>query len=867
MAWLWPERAQESTPEQVAATGAAAGSWGGAIDPVDGDRGYVSAGQTGRELPAWSQEKARTYSVASYRSNPMAKAIIDTYVAFCVGDTGVSFQCSNKDVYQVVEAFWDDPRVNLAQLQEPFLRDQLIMGETLIELIEDKPGVVQISPMDTTWITSVSLVNGNPLWPNKVWVRRGAADPQSFQCVQVNDDGLREGDVMFWTPFKALMTDRRSPPFLMTVLDWLDSYDMVLSNLIDRTALARYMVWDVTIEGTSRDVDNYVEARGGHWVPPSGSVEFHNESVTWDVKTTPTGAQEDTIAGQSVLTNIAGGAGLAKTWLAEPDGANRATSLSMAEPVRRRVQSVQKSWLTYQTELNRFVVDRAVAAGVLDKEVEAIDPKTGEKYKIPASRSVTVTGPEIAAADSQITAQVLLNLSTALQGMVTAGIMSPEAAKLAAKKGWEDYVGVPYSSELDAEANPDDIAQHIEDQQPKPPAGGVNPKAAVQPVPQSPVPAKLGEAASRASGAEDSTQGKHLDREAFDAKAHPRDNDGKFANKPGGPHKVHLVNLATGKVDKHPINLQNKAQTGDSKPPVQKTQLKLTNLADKPAPAPVQKTQLSLKNMAPKPSPDGPDSKPKPKADDAIPAYLGGVEYDAKTGTFTAKYNGKTLGIFFDKGEAEAAVRRKHDATPPEKRKKAPKAPVAGKPLRGTNAYNSIPGAADIGLSESERNALHNYTNTAYSDMNKTLRKGSWGGNPDATKYHREAMRNNVKELDKAFQKAEPLQQPIIVSRGMSSQVFGAVGSKNGKTFSDRGYTSTTAMSPSSKAMSNFFGNDDAQLEIEIPAGARVLRPDGAGAYGDDEKEILLPRNSKFEIVSDKMVNGKRKIKLRLVME
>jgi hypothetical protein len=59
---------------------------------------------------------------------------------------------------------------------------------------------------------------------------------------------------------------------------------------------------------------------------------------------------------------------------------------------------------------------------------------------------------------------VLLNLSTGLGNFVKNGIMSPEAANLAARKAWEQFVGVPYTADLDGpKANPDDLAQHIED--------------------------------------------------------------------------------------------------------------------------------------------------------------------------------------------------------------------------------------------------------------------------------------------------------------------------------------------------------------------------------------------------------------------
>lgn len=466
--WLRPppRRLVEATAEQVIATGSMLGTYG--RDPVDGDVGYRTAGRGGREVPYWTREKARAYSVTAYRSNPMATAVIDTYVAFCVGDSGVSWQATNPEVGNVVREFWDDPANRLGQIQEVSLRSQLLLGEKLYELMTGpNSGVVRFAPIDPSHIKDVLVRSNNPLWPSKVILPGDSSesDDREFTIATVDDaTGLREGQAMFWAPWRTLDTDLRGMPFMAPILDWLDSYDTVLSNLIDRTALARYMVWDVTVQGGQTEVDSFVSARGGLYVPPSGSVEVHNESVTWEAKTAQTGAAEDATANQSVLTNIASGAGLSKTWLAEPDGANRATSLTMAEPVRRRVASVQKVWLAQQTELVRYAVDRAVAVGRLQPEVEARDPRTGDVTKIPASQAVIVTGPEIAAADSQITAQVLLNLSTGLEKLVQIKALTPEAAATAARKAWEDYVGVPYTSALDTpSANVDDVATAVDE--------------------------------------------------------------------------------------------------------------------------------------------------------------------------------------------------------------------------------------------------------------------------------------------------------------------------------------------------------------------------------------------------------------------
>ncbi|RSD26355.1 hypothetical protein [Amycolatopsis eburnea] len=456
-------RVAEATPQQVVATGASLGSYNG-IDPIDGDRGFRPAGSQGRQVPAWTLEKAREYSVAGYRSNPMVKAIIDTYTSFCVGDKGVTYQVTNPDVARVVDEFWTDPANNMAALQDPWLRTELLNGESLTELMTGSTsGVTRLCPVDPSIIEEVYLRGGNPLWPQMVKFQNGA-ERDELKLVAVDDyTGLRTGEALLWTPHKALITDTRGLPFLSTVLDWLDSYDQVLSNLIDRTALARYLVWDVTVKGGQTDVDNFVKARGGTHVPRSGSVEVHNESVEWNAKTAQTGAFEDTEAASSVLTLAAAGSGLSKTWLAEPDGANRATSLSMAEPVRRRISGVQGLYLAEQAELLRYVVDRAVAARRLAAEVEARDPASGQSLMVKASQTVTVHGPEVAAADAQISAQVLMNLSIGLDKLRSIGALSKEAAKQAAKKAWEDFVGVPYRAELDdPEGDVDDVATHVD---------------------------------------------------------------------------------------------------------------------------------------------------------------------------------------------------------------------------------------------------------------------------------------------------------------------------------------------------------------------------------------------------------------------
>ena len=453
--WLFGARAAEATTSQLVATGAAGAS--GGFDAIDGDRGYTMAGGGGpREQPWWTTEKARAFSVSAYRVNPMARAIIDTYVSFVVGDSGVAVQCTDPAVRAVVDSWWNDPRNALERMQPLLCQDWLLQGEMVWEyMVGQTTGVVRYSPIDPSRVTRVNLDRGNPLWHRSLEVKGHEAE---LFIASIDDlTELRTGQVGYFPSWRALITDRRGVPFLSPVLDDLDAYNQVLSNLVDRTALARYIAFDVTVNGGQTEVDDFVKARGGTHVPRSGSIEVHNESVKWNKMEVASGSFEDTNTALSVLTNVAGGAGLAKTWLAESEGANRATSLSMAEPVRRRVGGVQRTYLDIMTEHARFAVDQAVAVGRLPKLIDTTDAG-GNPVKVPPSQLVRIVGPEIAAADAQVTAQVLLNLATGLEKMVTAKVLSRDAAAAAASKAWEQFVGQPMPKGLAVTATTVDLA-------------------------------------------------------------------------------------------------------------------------------------------------------------------------------------------------------------------------------------------------------------------------------------------------------------------------------------------------------------------------------------------------------------------------
>ena len=180
-----------------------------------------------------------------------------------------------------------------------------------------------------------------------------------------------------------------------------------------------------------------------------------------------------------------------------------------------------------------------------------------------------------------------------------------------------------------------------------------------------------------------------------------------------------------------------------------------------------------------------------------------------------------------------------------------------GDHLTGDDAYNSAPWAQD--LPNANKDALDSYAGGGFDWINKLHRNGADTVPAPGLKI----IQRRSDALDSMIESAPPLKHNIQVLRGVdySDDVFGPVGSMTGKVFSDKGFVSTTTDDKVQKRFS--MANNSAAMKIKVPAGTRAI---SLGFGGDKrEREILLPRGSRFKVISD-VLNGKtRHIELELL--
>jgi len=136
-------------------------------------------------------------------------------------------------------------------------------------------------------------------------------------------------------------------------------------------------------------------------------------------------------------------------------------------------------------------------------------------------------------------------------------------------------------------------------------------------------------------------------------------------------------------------------------------------------------------------------------------------------------------------------------------------------------------------LSKDTKKAIQYYTDDGYDKINNYLR---YGGD----KYVQQVY-NSVKLIDQAFKNAPPLTQDVITFRGIRSsyQIEGD--------FTEKAYTSSTVDLSVALEFNN--NNKCCIFKIHISKGTRVL-PLVDCSDNASELEVLLPRNSKFKILS-----------------
>ena len=140
-------------------------------------------------------------------------------------------------------------------------------------------------------------------------------------------------------------------------------------------------------------------------------------------------------------------------------------------------------------------------------------------------------------------------------------------------------------------------------------------------------------------------------------------------------------------------------------------------------------------------------------------------------------------------------------------------------------------------ISPSERIAISTYTSAHGYDINRMLRTGRIT-NPNYISV--------IQHLDSLFERVPPTTKPITLWRDMDIELHDHI---------QKGFVSTSLNNDQLDSDSDLDSPVCCQYEIHVPVDAKLL-PLLELSEATNEREILLPRNSKFRYVGKEIKRG-----------
>lgn len=385
-----------------------------------------------KELPPHVREKVQKVAGQLWDGSPLARRFIVRLVNYLLGD-GISVQAKHDDegtkkkIQAVIDGFWKDSRNKMNRRLPGWLMALEAYGElALTATVNPATGLVRLAYIGVSRILDVKSEDGDIEHLTELHLRKGAAgsdaDPDVRQIVRPDESdpqagkrvyGRLNGAAFYWG-INNLPDMVRGRPSQLVVADFLDADDQLVWNLLERTAFGNAFIWDITMTGA--DDDKITAWRRENGSPPKpGSVQVHNDKVTYEPKAVDLKSQDSVTQHDLLVGIIALAHGMPAMWFTAQNDPNRANGENLTGPTLKDMTAKQRQVREIISDLVSFVIDRAVALGILPEDIVA-------------SEAFTVEMPDLSASDTAAAAAALASIVAAMAMAVKEHFATREVA-------------------------------------------------------------------------------------------------------------------------------------------------------------------------------------------------------------------------------------------------------------------------------------------------------------------------------------------------------------------------------------------------------------------------------------------------------
>lgn len=274
-------------------------------ESIDGEEpGYTKLGDAeDKNITLDYLKKIRHEAWKAALTNPLAKRQIRNVTSYLVG-RGLKISSPSIDAQEIIDDFIHDPE----NYWELFVREESnrlqIDGEIIVLLfINTGNGKVMVRDIEPSEITEVILSPDDYrkiLALRRVHTRKIYSDDFKSFKTETIDEYIKPGEPdpnneniirdFLFIKMPIIATQFRGIPELSSHLYWLKKYRQLLDARVVLNEGRAAFLWDVTVDGTDKDVKDVREKNSKP--PRPGTVKFHNKQVTWEPKSLNINAQE-----------------------------------------------------------------------------------------------------------------------------------------------------------------------------------------------------------------------------------------------------------------------------------------------------------------------------------------------------------------------------------------------------------------------------------------------------------------------------------------------------------------------------------------------------------------------------------------------
>ena len=352
-----------------------------------------------RDRLSYDRKKILEQAINTWRSNPIARRIIQLTTEFVIGD-GLAFQTSNARASKFLTEFWNHPLNNLTEQLPEWADEAWRTGDLFILFSVDEGGMIYVRALPSETIGVIQTAEND--YRQELFYKRDEQDESPWPAFSLSksDFGFGEGrgGAVLHFPLERAIGANFGESDLAPILYWIGLYRQWLEDRARLNYFRQMFSFVLTRPFTSQaDKEKYIHDFVFKLPKKSGGVLAldPNESLTTlfpNLASFEAGAD-----GLALKRMIAIGAGIPLHYLAEPEESTRTTAEAAGTPTFKHFKNRQN----YLSNVLLTVLQTVLA--VRHRYVS----------NIPAVVDLHVTAPDITERDNSI-------LALAVQRFVTA---------------------------------------------------------------------------------------------------------------------------------------------------------------------------------------------------------------------------------------------------------------------------------------------------------------------------------------------------------------------------------------------------------------------------------------------------------------